>query len=212
MATPPFVCFDRTANNEGSHQEYKTADDTTGQHPQFAYRTCVAAVWPSEPNYLSSTPALPSTATSRALSKTVLNNNTLNNADKHTQPSWRCNSSPSVSNGSKAHSLSKRSCFSHRSTGTKRLSFLGDLQETRGVRRRTKPAKRRCLSAWLDAMPQPHRYQQQGRRPPQHRPTRPTRRWQPACLDAPRPGSTQARQPAPDPQQASPEPEQREPG
>ena len=45
---PPLVCLDRAANNEGSHQEYKTADDATGQHPQFACRTSVATVWPSE--------------------------------------------------------------------------------------------------------------------------------------------------------------------
>ena len=47
-ATPPGVYLARTANNEGFHQEGKTADDATAQHPQFACRTCVAAVWPSE--------------------------------------------------------------------------------------------------------------------------------------------------------------------
>ena len=72
-----------------------------------------------------------------------------------------------------AHSLSKRSCFSHRATGKKRLPFLEDLQETGGVRRGTKPAKKRCVSAWLDAMRQPH----QRRRPePRRLPRPPTRR------------------------------------
>ena len=95
--------------------------------PHHTTSSPCAAPLRQRPNHLSSTPTLPSTATSRALSKKVLNNIALNNSDKHTQPSWRCNSCPSVSNGSKAHPLSKRSCCSHRSTGTKSLPFLGDL-------------------------------------------------------------------------------------
>ena len=89
-----------------------------------------------------------------------------------------------------------------------------DVQETGGSSMKDEAeASERCVSAWLGAMRRPHRYQQRGRRPPQHQPTHPRHRWQPACHDASRPGSKQAPQPAPDQrQQASPEPGRTEPG
>ena len=74
-------------------------------------------------------------------------------------------------------------------------------------------ASERCVSAWLDAMRRPHRYQQRGRRPPQRQPTHLRHRWQPACHDASRPGSRPERQSARDRKQlASPEPGRTEPG